>query len=74
MPILAILLISYQNFSSYRFFAYKNILSISGSPYIRLSKAFIFPDLEHPTINILYGCSGISDQFGLYYFKSPFVI
>ena len=36
--------------------------------------AFVFPDSEPPSINILYGCSGISGKFGLCSFISPFVI
>ena len=32
--------------------------------FFRLSNAFAFTDTESPTINILYGCSGISGQFG----------
>ena len=39
-------------------------LSISGLWFTRLSNVFLFPDPEAPTINILYGWSAISDQFG----------
>ena len=41
------------------------MLLISGSRFIRWSNAFVFSDPEPPTINILYACSAISDQFGL---------
>ena len=33
---------------------YKHILSISGSSFIRLSVAFVFPDPQPPVVNILY--------------------
>ena len=36
-----------------------NFFLISGSLFIILSYAFVFPDPEPPTINILYGWSGI---------------
>ena len=49
-------------------------LSISGSWFIRLSNAYVCPDPEPPTINILYGWLGISGQFGLCSFMSSSVI
>ena len=33
--------------------------------FIRLSNAFVFQDPEAPTINTLYGWSGISGKCGL---------
>ena len=41
--------------------------------YIRFNE-FVFPDPEPPTINVLYGWSGISGQLGLCSFVSYFVI
>ena len=41
---------------------------------MRLTNAFVFPDAEPPTVNILYVWSGISGQLGLFSFISPFVI
>ena len=42
--------------------------------FVRSSNVFVFPDPEPPAINILYGWSGISGQFGLCYFVSSFVM
>ena len=42
--------------------------------YVEWSKAFVFPDLEAPIINILSGWSGIGDQFGLCSFMFSLVI
>ena len=52
----------------------KKTLSVSGSWFIRLSSAFVFPDPEPQTINILHGWSRILGQFGLCFFMSSFVI
>ena len=73
MTVLSFLLISNWYFASYGSFAYKK-LPISGSWFIRLSNAFVFPDREPPTINILYGCSEISGQLELCSFMSSIVI
>ena len=35
---------------------------------MRLSNAFDFPNPEPPTINTLYGWSGICSQFGLLFY------
>ena len=43
----------------------KNILSLSGWWFIRLSRAFVFPDPETPTFSILYGWSVICRYCGL---------
>ena len=32
---------------------------MSGRLFIKLNNAFLFPDLDPPIINILYGLSGI---------------
>ena len=66
------MLISNLYFASYGSLEYKK--SISGSLFIRLRNAFVFPDPEPPNINILYGWSEISGQFGLCSFMSSFVI
>ena len=72
-PVLSLLLISNWHFALYRSFAYKKILSTSGYLFIKLSNAFVFPDLEPPIINIWYGGSEILGQFQLCYFISSFV-
>ena len=51
-------------FNSYGTVAYRYILSISGSWFIRLSHALVYPDPE-PIINILHGYSGMCRQSGL---------
>ena len=48
------------------------MLSISGCWLIRLNNELVFPDPEPQNINILYGCSGICDQFGLCSFMFSF--
>ena len=48
------------------------ILSISSSTFIRSRNAFVFQDPESPTINSLYGWSGISAQFKLCSFMFSF--
>ena len=50
------------------------MLSISGSLFVRLSNAFVFPNPEPRTINILYGWSGTSGQFRLCCFMFSIVI
>ena len=40
-------------------------LSIPGLLFIRLNNAFVIPDPDPPTTNILYEWSRISGQFGL---------
>ena len=62
IPTPSLLLIKYWYFDSYGSFAYKYILSMSGCFSIKFNK-FVFPDPEPPIINILYGWSGIYDQF-----------
>ena len=47
---------------------------MSGSWFIRLSNAFVFPEPEPPMINIRYGWSRISGYFGLCSFMSSSVI
>ena len=73
-PALSLLLIGNWYLASYESLAYKQVSSISGSWFIRLSNGFVFPDPESPTISIMYGWWGISDQFGLCSFISSFVI
>ena len=59
-------------FASCGSLAYKLILSISGGWLIKLNYEFVFPDSEPLIINILYGRSGICDQFGLCFFMFSF--
>ena len=61
-------------FASYESLAYKYILSVSGSLFIKLSNAFVFPDPEPPTTNIVYGLLGISSHFESCFLISSFVI
>ena len=49
------------------------ILSISGCWFVRENNEFVFPDPESPLINVLYGWSGICDQFELSPLKFSFV-
>ena len=63
--ILSLLLIKNWYFVSYGSLVYKQILSISGSSFIRLVNEFVFLDRESPIVNILYGWSGTCGQFGL---------
>ena len=49
----------------YKFFEYSIKALESLILLITLNNKFVFPDLESPIINILYGCSRISGQFGL---------
>ena len=44
-----------------------------GSWLMRLNKEFVFPDIELPVINILYGWSGICGQFELRSFMFSYV-
>ena len=74
MLVFFLLLISNWYCVSFGSFAYKMILSISVSWFIRLSNAFVYPDPEHPIINVLYIWSGISDQSGLFSFMSSVLI
>ena len=62
-PVVSLLLISNLYFASYGSLAYKLILSIFSCWLNWLKMEFIFPDPEPPVINILYGWSGIYDQF-----------
>ena len=66
MPTLSLLLIKYWYFASYRSFAFKYILSISGCFSIKFSNTFVFPDPELPITNILYRWYGVYDQFLLF--------
>ena len=52
-------------FASYKSFAYKCILPTSGSLFIKLNNAFVFPDPEPPVIDNLYGSSEICGHLGL---------
>ena len=65
MPTPSLLLIRYWYFASYGSFAYKYILSMSGSFSIKSNNKFVFPDPEAPIINNLYGWSGMYGQFVL---------
>ena len=67
------LLIKYWHFALYGSFAYRYALSISGWLLIKSNNAFVFPDLEPPIINILYGWSGIYGHFQLCYILFSFV-
>ena len=40
---------------------------MSGCFFIKFDNKFIFPGPESPIINIMYGSSGIYDQFSLCY-------
>ena len=74
MPVFSLLLISNWYFVSLGYFAYKIILSVSVSWFIRLINAFVHPDPEPRIINILYLWPGISDQSGLCSFMSSALI
>ena len=72
-PTLSHLLINNWYFTSYGSSAYKHgsltnaqILSILGN--VKLSNALVFPNLDPPIINMLYGWAGFCSQFGLYSF------
>ena len=52
---------------------FKPVFSTSVWWLIRLNNEFVFPDLEPPIINILYGWSRISGQFRLCSFMFIFV-
>ena len=60
-------------FASFISLTYKSILSISDCWFIKLNNEFVSPDPVPPIINILYGWSGISGQFGLSFFVSFFI-
>ena len=54
MPTPSLLLVKCY-FSSYRSFAYKYILSMSGWLSIKFNNTFVFPDPEPPVVTSLYG-------------------
>ena len=60
-------------FASYRSFAYECILPMSGSLFIKLDNAFVFPDSKPPIINNLYGSSGIYGHIGLRFILFSFI-
>ena len=72
-PVLSRLLTENWYFASYGSLVDRKILSIPGSWFIRLSNAFVVPDPEPPTINILYDQSGISGQLVLCCFVSSLI-
>ena len=55
MPTFSPILIKYCYFASYGSLAYKYILSMSGWVSIKFNNTFVFPDLEPPITDILYG-------------------
>ena len=67
------MLIKYWHFALYGSSAYRYALSISGWLLIKSNNAFVFPDLEPPIINIMYGWSGIYSHFQLCYILFSFV-
>ena len=46
---------------------------MSGSLFIKLDNAFVFPDSKPPIINNLYGSSGIYGHIGLRFILFSFI-
>ena len=63
MPTPSLLVIKYWYFASYRPFANKYILLMSGWLSIKFNNTFVFPDPEPPITKTLYGWSGAYYQF-----------